>query len=299
MIDKKILKIFIIGLLISATAITISIISNLSSEFNDIKLFILPFGETGGQQALFFYLLVLLIPYLAILLGYGLAYIVVRIYCRLTKFSKRIEFVGYAKTDRSGKYLGRRYLIQLIFASLLCMNIWVYIMTNDKLLEFWISTEGKLLMYGDNGSILNFVMIPWYWIPLFITIIPFTLCSVIVDSGLVSVKKLRGQSEFSDTERVGDKLFGFIKGYAGISVIFSFILLLQTDKGGELSIVFYPLTAIVQLIHLIIAIDLFKDVGRKLIFKAVKPYYTPQLIELSFNKKDLTDINDLLNQTNK
>lgn len=47
------------------------------------------------------------------------------------------------------------------------------------------------------------------------------------------------------------------------------------------------------MIHLIIAIDIFRNIGIKWIHKAVKASYPPQLIELSFNKTDI-DPNDLL-----
>ena len=39
--------------------------------------------------------------------------------------------------------------------------------------------------------------------------------------------------------------------------------------------------------HIIIAIDLFRSVGIKWVYKTVKGYYPPQLIELTFNKTDI------------
>ncbi len=297
MIDKKVLKFYLIGLIISATAVIVPMINNFSDDYMKFKLYTLPFGETSATQAAFFYLLALFAPFLAIFIGYGLAYVVILVYCRFTKFSKRIEFVGYANIDRSGKYLKRRYLIQLLFGTLLCANIWIIIMTDPDLLSYWLSDLGKSLMYdSDTGRIFNFPMISWYWVPIFITTLVFAMCAVIQDSGIVSVKKLSGQSDFSDTERVGDKMFGIVKGYAGIAVIFSFISLLQSPMGQEGSLVLYPLLAALMILHFIIAIDLFRGVGRKWIFKAVKRYYDPQMIKLSFEKSDIADFNDLVNK---
>ena len=84
------------------------------------------------------------------------------------------------------------------------------------------------------------------WVLMIVTPI-FAMCAVIQDSGLVSVKKVSGQSEFEDTERIGDKIFGIVKGYAGISVIVGFISLIQTPLGGEVSLVLYPLMSFAYL----------------------------------------------------
>jgi hypothetical protein len=116
-----------------------------------------------------------------------------------------------------------------------------------------------------------------------------------MDSGLVSVKKLSGQSEFSDTERVGDKLFSIVKGYAGISVILSFIVLIQSPRGNEGSLILFPIFALCFVLHVIVAIDVFRNIGKKWIFKASKRYYEPQMIKLSFDKTEISDFKNLLN----
>jgi hypothetical protein len=46
----------------------------------------------------------------------------------------------------------------------------------------------------------------------------------------------------------------------------------------------------------IIAIDLFRNIGKKWIFKATKPYYDPQLVKLSFEKEEIADFRELLDQ---
>lgn len=295
MLDKKVLKFYLIGLIFSALIIIIPAISNAGDENMQTIVYTLPIGATGAQQAMVFYLMAFLIPYATIFIGYGLAYVVVRIYTRLTKLSKRIEFVGYANTDRSGHYLRRRYIIHLIFASLLATNIWIMLVTNPATMQFWLTDASIARMYDTTtGAILNFPMISWYWLPLVIVTPVFAMCAVIQDSGLVSIRKLSGQSEFADTERIGDKIFGIVKGYAGISVILGFVTLLQSPLGFERSLVLYPLNAMTFLIHIIIAIDLFRDVGKKWVIKAVKHNYPPQIIELSYTKKDIGDINELL-----
>ncbi|TXT60292.1 MAG: membrane protein of unknown function [Promethearchaeota archaeon] len=295
--NKKVLRIFLLCFILSISIILIQIFNNLTDSWmNQYKFYSLPFGENAGQQAVFFYLLAIITPYISILMGYGLAYLIVRIYCRFSKYSKRIEFIGYANIDRSGKYLRRRYLIQILFAVLLCTNIWILLVGDDMLMRLWLTNEGQSEMLGNQGEYRNFVFIPWYWVPLVITTLVFSTSVVIMDSGLVSIKKLHGHSEFSDTERVGDRIFGIIKGYAGISVIISFIILIQSPKGNELSLVLYPISALFMILPFIIAIDLFRNIGKKWIFKATKPYYVPQLVKLSFEKEEITDFRDLLDQ---
>ncbi len=291
MVDKKILKIYIIALTFSSITIFTSYFMN-TYEKTTAAYFTFPMGVDTKIQELFFLTLAFLAPYLMIFVGYAIAYLVVRIYGPLTKLSKRIEFVGYASTDRSGHYLRRRYIIQVFFATLLCTNIWISLVTNSAILEFFIAEEAKEFMYTQEGTMLNFPMIPLYWIPLVVVVPIIAMCAVIQDSGLVSIKKLSGQ-EFVDTERIGDKIFGIVKGYAGIAVIISFITLLQSPMGRELSLVLYPLMATAMSFHIIVAIDMFKDIGRKWVFKAVKPTYPPQMVELSYVKKDIADFKDL------
>ncbi|MFO8018969.1 MAG: hypothetical protein R6U96_10060, partial [Promethearchaeia archaeon] len=88
-------------------------------------------------------------------------------------------------------------------------------------------------------------------------------------------------------------IFRIVKGYTGISVIMTFILNLQGPLGLAGSFVTYPMIAFVQLIHLIIAIDLFKNVGRKLIWKAISHIHTPKVIDLNFQISDVKNFRDL------
>ncbi|MFX1339313.1 MAG: hypothetical protein ACFFDK_11945 [Promethearchaeota archaeon] len=294
MIDKAVLKYYIIGLVLIVVVLISFGISNMNDYYSKLDLYTLPFGDTAGQVEMTMMLVAILAPYLALFIGYGLGALVVKIYCRFTKISKKIIFVGYAKLDRSGKYLRKRYLLQLLFATVLCINIWIYLVTNVELMTLFLSDEGKKRMFDSHtGQMFAFVMFIWYWVPLFIATLVFAMCAVIQDSGLVSIKKISGQSEFVDTERVGDLLFGFIKGYAGISVIINFYLLLTTPLGREGSLIIFPLLAAILMFHLIIAIDLFRSVGVKWVHKVVKGYYPPQLIELTFNKTDI-DPNELI-----
>ncbi|MBN1801626.1 MAG: hypothetical protein JW891_08990 [Candidatus Lokiarchaeota archaeon] len=295
-IDKKLLKIYLIALVISSLVVILPAINNSLDSFSNQHFYNLPFGDTNAMHSLFFYLMAFFLPYIAIFIGYALAHIVVRLFCRFSKFSKRIEFVGYAQIARSGKYLRRRYLIQIVFATLLCTNVWIILVGNEAIMTFWLTEEGVSNMISPDGAYLNFVFVPWYWVPIFLTTLLFSTCIVIMDSGLVSIKKLHGQSEFSDTERVGDKLFAIIKGYAGISVLYSFVLLIQTPMGNEGSLVLYPLLALVFILHVIVAIDMFRNIGRKWVFKATIPYYEPELITLNFEKKKISGFDDLLTQ---
>ena len=159
--------------------------------------------------------------------------------------------------------------------------------------SFW-EIHGRDIMIDDStGQMFNFPMVLWYWAPCFLMALLFSMCAVIQDTGLVSLRKLSGQSDFKDTERVGDLLFGLVKGYAGISVIINFYLLLTTPLGQEGSLRMYPILAIILTFHVIIAIDMFRNTGVKWIQKAVKKYYPPQLIEMSFKQSDI-DPNELL-----
>lgn len=297
MIDKKIFKYFLITFIALLSLVFILLFMRGGNDSHSVaNFYTLPFGEINLEKYSFFFLLALISPIIAIFLGYLLAYIVVILFCKVSKLSKRIEFIGYAAIDRTPKYLRKRYIIQLIFAVLLSLNIWIILVNNESIMQFWLNDSGLDSMEGSEGQYYNFVFIPWYWLPAFLTSLVFSMCIVIMDSGLVLVRQLRGQKDFSDTERVGDKMFSIVKGYAGISVILGFIELIQSPRGNEASLVLYPMLAFLFILPAILGIDAFRGFGIKLIFKAVKPYYLPQLIKLNFEKTEITKYQDLLKQ---
>jgi len=147
MIDKAVLKYYIIGIVLIVIVLISSVIGNMNDDYSKLDLYTLPFGDTAEQVEMAMLLIAILAPYLAIFIGYGLGSLVVRIYCRFTKISKKIIFVGYAKLDRSAKYLRKRYFLQLLFASILCVNIWIYLVTNIELMTLFLSDEGKERMW--------------------------------------------------------------------------------------------------------------------------------------------------------
>ena len=288
MSDKNVLRTYIIVFIITLVSILGFNIANLSDPWlNEHILYNVPFIENSAHVQLIFMIIALLVPYAAIFVGYFLASIFVRFYCRFTKFSKRIEFVGYARLERPKGYVRRRYLIQIIFGVFLSINIWIALVSSETIMSLLLSDTGKSTMFDEDSRMYHFPMALWYWLPAFIMALLFAMCAVIQDSGLVSMRKLSGQSEFVDTERVGDLLFGLVKGYAGFSVIINFYLLLATPLGLEASLTLYPFLAMMLTVHIIVAIDLFRNIGIKWIHKAVKKSYTPQLIDLNYSKTDI------------
>ena len=292
MVDKKIFRRWIYCLILQVVVFILATINSFNDEFNQDRLYNLPFGKTGAEQQIYFHLLWLTLPYLAIILGFALSAAIVRLYTKLTKYSKRIEFVGFSRVVRKDSFPLRRYGIQLIFGILLCLNIWIFILSSN-VFDVWVSNSYKDQIYDADGRLYNFPMVPWYWVPVFITTLIFAMCYAIIDSGLVSIRKLPEHESFSDTERVGDHFLGAVKGYAGISVVINFFIVLQSPIGKELSLVLYPLMAFIQLITFVIAIDLFKDIGRRWVFNAVKHQYNPELIELNYEKKPIEDFKEI------
>lgn len=291
--EKNLKKYWIIS--VAATGLLFLFISlfSLGDKVLKNKIYTVPIGETGVQQQFLLNLLWVLLPYLALLIGYGLAYLIVRLYAQFSKISQRIEFMGFARVKRSRKAVMRRYIYQLLYGVLLCMNIFFIFVQNENFLKFWVAEDYQSQMYHTDGRLYNFPMVPWYWVPLFITVFIFTVCWSMIDSGLVSVKKIWGYGDFLDTERVGSIAFGIVKGYAGISVIITFLVILQSPLGLEGSLVVYPLIAFIQLLQFIIAIDLSKNIGRKLIWKGISQHYRPKVIELNFQISDVKDFKDL------
>jgi hypothetical protein len=149
-------------------------------------------------------------------------------------------------------------------------------------------------MYNpDTGAMFNFPMVPWYWLTITVTSFVFSICFVILDSGLVFIKKIPEHPEFSDTERVGDLFWNMIKGYAGVSVILNFILLIITPMGKEASLILYPMLALLYLVFVIASMELLGKWGRRLVFNAVKKERNTVIIALDYKITEISQPEEL------
>jgi hypothetical protein len=288
---KPVLKRWLLGLsglfilFISAFAIS------LGDAYGMTPFFLFPSTTDGRIQQVFWYFMILIMSTLGVVVGMLIASLVVRSYVKSSKIQSSIQLLGFAKYNENTKVLISHFISRIVFGVLFCVNIWVMLF-DYNVFELWVKPEYLSQMY-QGETMLNFPMVPWYWVPTTLVAILFSIAFVILDSGLVMVKKVPEHPDFSDTERVGNLFWNIVKGYAGISGILSFIQLILTPLGREGSLVSYPFMALVGVFYVITTIDLLKTWGCKRIFEAVKKEIPPEIIGLDYKRTPINDSKQL------
>ncbi len=290
---KPVLKRWILAFLVE---ITILISTTVGNAIDALKgsfpaYFTFPLLD-GVWQSLVWYALAIVIVLALVPIGYVLGSMFIRIFVKLAKPGKKIQFIGFARIQLSPIVQWKQILTRVFFGVLLSVNFWI-LLFQYNMFPFWIKPEYYDRMYSVNGSMLNFPMIPWYWLPNAITCFLLTICFMILDSGLVYVKKVPEHPDFSDTERVGNILWSIVKGYAGIVVVLNFVSLISTPLGMEGSLVLYPMLAACYVFFIVTTIDLFKPWGQKLSFNAVKASRNPEIIAMEYKTSPVADRKDL------
>ncbi len=290
---KPVVKRWLISLIIELVLV-LWLLINSALQPTNAPMYIFPPAESVFAQQVFFYMILLLIPLVITPLGFLLSPLFIRFYLWASKRMKGVQLVGYAKFQENKRDIKYRYITRLIFGSLLCISVWNVLIQNSAF-TFWVKPEFYDSMFNkETGAMYNFPMVPWYWLPIMITSLVFAMCHLILDSGLVYVKKIRGHPQFSDSERVGSLVWGLVKGYAGISAIITFTsLIFISDLWREGSMVAYPALAVVQVPFIIATIDLLRNWGRRLIYNAVKKHQPPEIIELDYKRTPVQDMKEL------
>jgi hypothetical protein len=289
---QAVLKRWFYALIFESVFTLMLIISNYADDFNQTAKYIFPTGVDGYTQQTFFILLQFFMPFVMVPIGTLLSPLFVRLYLSISKRVKSIEMVGYARYEESKREVRYHYVTRVIFGALLCVNIWVILLQSNAF-SFWVTPTSRGAMFNEAGTMFNFPMVPWYWFPLAITGLLFSICILILDSGLVFVKKIREHAQFSDTERVGSLLWNIVKGYAGVSVIINFSIWMLTPYGREASMLTYPFMTAAQIVFTIATIDLMRNWGRHLIFNAVKKNRPPEIIALDYKRTPIQDLKEL------
>ena len=243
--------------------------------------YILPFGQTGFEQQIFFLLLAQTAPYLALLIGFFLGIGIVKVILFFLKRNKNVEFVGFARAEINRRSTWKSYADRTFFAVLFCLNLWLMIL-NSFVLGFWVSEAYKPDMYDSTGRLLYFVIAPWYWVCLFIAVLVFAICAVILDSGFVVVFKRPEYRNYADVTRVGTIVYNVMKGYLGINIIISFLHTLNSPLGQEINIWTFPIVMMVFLLPFLVAMDMWKDFGRRRVVTAVKKRFPLVVLELDY-----------------
>ncbi len=290
--DKALLKRWIKTVILAGIIIALNIAVTFGDDAFLERRYILPIGQTGYDEQVFFLLLTQTAPYLALLLGFLLGVGVVKLILFFLKRNKKVEFVGFARADITHKTTWKSYLDRTLFSVLLALNLWLMIL-NSVVLGFWVAEPYKSTMYDGTGRLLYFVIAPWYWVCVFIAVLVFAMCAVILDSGLVAVFKRPEYRNYGDVTRVGTIVYNVVKGYLGITIIISFLQTLNSPLGQEFNIWTFPLMEMIYLLPFLVAMDLCKDFGRRRVVAAVQKSFPLQMLELDYKRLPVTTFDEI------
>lgn len=160
-------------------------------------------------------------------------------------------------------------LLRAFFMGFFTMSILFVFVENDTLSSFfWID----LLIYQTTITNQTFgiysedILLPWSWISVIITFTLSIACWIILDSGLIVIRKKSRHLNYKNVSKVGDIVYKAIKGYVGISIILSWILFIFRINTG---ITVFPMNAFLFSILILFILDWMRPFSNKLIKKAI------------------------------
>ncbi|MFX1277316.1 MAG: hypothetical protein ACFFAT_20025 [Promethearchaeota archaeon] len=226
------------------------------------------------------------------IIGILLTYLLIYIYLLILKKFRNTKIVGFIRIKSDMMSL-KTFVSRVILAGFLTMSLLLVFVENEYFATFWwkhLDEYNYYLQHESNGKYGEIFSIPWQWIALTITMTLLIPCWIILDSGLVSVHEFKQYDNFKDTERVGDFYYNMVKGYVGISLFISWILMMLS---GNIGFIVLPLNTFFYCIPFIAALDLMRNFTRKLVASAARKVYKLQLIDLEIGQYDLKSLDDI------
>ncbi len=284
-------RLLVASILYGGVFILSNLLAHVFDPWNQDPFYIFPPFERGYEKEAFFIGVMFVVPLLFIPLGLVLSKGFIHIYLKMSKKTKKIQLIGFARIQTSSRVIKMRYLNQIIIGVLLCMNVWIVLFQTGAF-SIWV-LKSRNMTDPDTGRMYTFPMEPWWWLPLSIAALIISISYNILDSGLVHAKQIHQHPQFSDTEQVGKLFWNLIKGYAGISVIANFFLLIFTPYGQDAANATFPLYMGFGIFFYMVILELMSNWGRGLIFKTVKKHQVPEIIDLNYTKTPFTELDQL------
>lgn len=246
-------------------------------------------GDTEFEQRFFLNNMNLIGLLIGFLIGLFLTYILTYFYLLIMKKFFKVKTVGLAKKTSDRMPL-KTFISRVIIAALLTASFIFIFLENEFLAKFWwkdLDDYNYYLKHQSEGKYSEYFHLPWQWIAITITIILLIPCWTILDSGLVLIKEIEQYDNFKETDRVGNYFYDFVKGYVGISIVITWIIMILTLNVG---LAVLPINTLVYFLPFVAALDLINGFSRKLVTSAASKVYELKLIDIEINKSDLKDI---------
>ena len=246
-------------------------------------IYVFPPSNSFLVQKFILNCLILIGVFIGVLLGLLLAYFITLIYLRfISLFVKPNNFeFGYTKIEPSLTPI-ITILIRALFMGFFTMSILFVFVENNTLSSFWWINAGDYQTLITNqvfGIYSEEILLPWSWISVIITFALSIACWVILDLGLIVVRKKSRHLNYKSVSKVGDIIYKALKGYVGISIILSWILFISRINTG---IAVFPINAFFFSILILFILDWFKPFSNKFITRAIIKNY-PNIKEFRVN----------------
>ena len=225
-------------------------------------------------------------PLIGVLLGYRFAPFFLWIH-KKTKGS-HVEYYIYEEMElKEFKFTFQH----LFFPALMAINLAMVLANVESVQQLLLTSD--TLSVSENYYIMIYLIPPLIVITGTISTILFTVSSFLLDSGIIFInkEKLEQNIEPIKISPVGQAYMSILKGYAGISVIFSLVTLIYNLATGYITAVtvlgailwsINPFILSFILIPMMILIDKFHQKGRRFVLKhATKLGITKPFEELS------------------
>lgn len=270
--------IFIIGL---------SIALSLSIPHQDLTYFI-PIRDMGIETGLIFILIIPFSSIIGMLIG-GYIFAPLFLYFHNFFFGSRVEYGIYEK-----EYKGFKFFTEGLFTSLMTINISL-LLTTPFIINLSIGTDPNSFI-DDLTTFLALLMVA-----VGIASLLFASTWFLMDSGLLysNLKKAEETHKPIEIRSVGRWYGQFLKGYAGISVVFSYIEFMELfipQLANDLSVLIFimllvvfipfPLIIVIPLIPTLIISDRLKEKRLRFIRQKAKNLGIVSSAEVTFKLKE-------------
>ncbi len=244
-------------------------------------------GDSSGVQALILFALYIFIPILGVLIfGYllGPAFLLLH----KKTIGRKMEY-GIQEKQKPAQF--KKYFAGL-FPALLAINLSLMLATNPTAWHAILSDE--YFAWNMKGNSL-FIMLTFMGLVIYTLMVAFFVFVPVwflIDSGIVYTNQAKVKDTTKPTEirGVGSWFQYFLKGYAGISVIFSYystaIWMIQEQAEGPTIILLpiYPLVITFSCLPAIIVMDITYESRKKFMLKWAKKFGVIKKVDIVFKE---------------
>ncbi len=210
-ISKEVKWIFIY-LIIGAILLVNGIIFGIFLPSNDIYRFSL-FHDLFLDIDLFS-----ILYFTAPFIGFFISYIISPFFLRLHRTIYKSKYEYAIENCQENRAIKLNFL-RIFFPALFCINLSLILAEIPAIREFFI--KPSMLGSTNNAVITMMTLIPLIGITAIISLAIFTAIYFLIDSGIIFIRN-KEKEKNTHVQNVGSWILNVIRGYAGISVIFTF-----------------------------------------------------------------------------